>query len=119
MSNTFTMYRGDTVSLLASVVANGAVYDITGAAIYFTAKWNYTDEDGSAVFQKSIGSGISVTSAVNGRFTVTISPTDTSSLPNGKHQLLWDCQMVTSQGSIYTLASGYLVVYPDVTLRTS
>lgn len=110
-----TIYRGDTVKLNVAVTVGGVVFDLTGCTIWFTAKNLYTDAD-PGVFQKStLNGGIVVTSAPNGLCQVTILPADTSGQAATKIMLLWDCQVKTSTGLIYTVASGNLIVIPDVT----
>jgi hypothetical protein len=56
------------------------VADLTGATIEFIVKRRVDDADGSALFTKTIGSGVTVVSAVAGTYTITISPSDTNSL---------------------------------------
>lgn len=114
----FTLSRGDTVDLSVVVTANGSPYSLVGCYIWFTAKTSYNLGDSGAVFQKTIGSGITVTSAANGRFTVRINPSDTSGLGNSKVLLVYDCQIRDASGSIFTIASGNLIFVPDVTRST-
>lgn len=115
----FTLYRGDTVELNIVVTASGSAYSLTGRSLWFTAKYAYKDADAAAVFQKTIGNGITVTSASGGLATVKILATDTSSLPSSKTLLVYDLQCKDPSGNIYTLASGNLVFLPDVTKSTS
>lgn len=94
--------------------------NLTGALIWFTAKNKFADADASAVFQRTIANGgITVTNAIQGRFTVSIVPANTSSLGNTAVVLVYDLQVKISTGAIYTLDSGTLVVSPDVTLSTT
>lgn len=112
------MYRGDTVTLNIVVSASGAVFPLTGCQMWFTAKWTYADPDISAIFQKIIGSGITITNPILGMATVVISPTDTSGLPPSKILLVWDCQVEDASGNVFTVASGNLIITPDVTITT-
>jgi len=114
----FSIFRGDTVSLDVTVTASGSAYNLTGCSMWFTAKQRYSDLDAAAVFQKSTGSGITITSPTFGQATVVISPSDTSGLSNVKQLLLYDLQVKDASGNIYTVASGNLVVYPEVTLSS-
>ena len=112
-----TIYRGDTTRLNLLVVLAGAAYDLTGHNIWFTAKQSFLDADVSAVFQKSTtGGGIVITSALNGRAQITISPIDTEGLTNIKSLLVYDCQVESPGGDVYTVSYGNLIVLPDVTL---
>lgn len=111
-----TIYRGDTVKLDLAVTSGGAVYPLTGSTIWFTAKRQYSDPDSSAVFQKStLSGGIVITNAALGIARVTISPPDTQTVTNSKEILFFDAQMKDSQGQVYTLASGRLILLPEVT----
>jgi hypothetical protein len=114
----FTLSRGDTIKLNVAVTASGSVYSLVGSSMWFTAKYSYSDPDSSAVFQKTIGSGITLTDAVNGKATVLILPTDTSGLANAKVMLVYDLQVKDASGNIYTVARGNLIFLPDVTLST-
>jgi hypothetical protein len=114
----FTLSRGDTVDLAVVVTASGSAYSLVGCSIWFTAKSSYSLADTGAQFQKTIGSGITVTNAALGRFSVRISPADTSSLGNSKTLLVYDCQVKDASGNIYTIASGNLIILPDVTRNT-
>ena len=110
-----TMSRGDSVVLSGSLTLGGDPYDLSGASLWFTAKTKHTDADEDAIFQKTVGDGITVVSAAQGLISVAIDPDDTSSLSAVKTQLVWDLQVVDSEGNVYTAASGYLIVNPDVT----
>ncbi len=115
----FTLHRGDTIDLAHVVTASGSEYSLVGCSIWFTAKTAFSVADASATFQKTVGNGITVTNAAKGRFTVRISPTDTYNLGNSKVLLVYDCQIVTASGAVYTVASGNLIFIPDVTRSTS
>jgi hypothetical protein len=114
----FTMYRGDTVTINAAITASGLAYNLTGKSMWFTAKTSYSQAD-PGVFQKKLGSGISIVDATNGRAQIVIAASDTNSLGNSKTALVYDFQVKDSSGRIYTVASGKLIVIPDVTRSTS
>lgn len=118
---TLEMSRGDSRKWTFAVTYSdtGAVYSLAGASMWFTAKKRITDADVAAVFQKTIGSGITLTDAANGLGYIELSPADTSALSSGKQNLEFDLQLKSSAGKIYTVAFGKLTVYPDVTLSTS
>lgn len=99
-----------------------APVDITSATIWFTAKADIDDVDASASFQKTSASGISITDATNGKFTVTVAASDTSGLTGFLYQekrLAYDLQVKTAAGQIFTVARGALVVKQQVTISTS
>jgi hypothetical protein len=111
----FTMTRGNNVSLSGTATLSDDPYDLTSCTLYFTAKRKFTDEDSAAIFQKSIGDGITITSAAQGLFVVAIASEDTIALEKVKTILVWDLELHDSSSKIYTIASGNLVVNPDVT----
>lgn len=111
----FTMTRGNDVSLSGTATLSGDPYDLSGCSLYFTAKRRFTDDDSAAIFQKSVGSGITITSAAQGLFVVAIGSDDTISVEKVKTILVWDLELHDSAGKIYTIASGNLVINPDVT----
>ena len=112
----FTISRGDTPSFNIAVTQAGAVFSLVGCSMWFTAKWAYKDLDAAAVFQKTIGAGITLTNAALGLATATLAATDTSGLAAVKVLLVWDIQVRTAGGLTFTVASGNLIVTPDVTL---
>jgi hypothetical protein len=115
MSN-FTMTRGDSATFSGTVTLGGDPYDLSGAAhMWFTAKNKYVDSDEDAVFQKTLDDGITVVSPTAGLYSVAIVPADTEDVPKAKTILVWDVQIEDSEGNIYTMASGKLVINPDVT----
>jgi len=114
----FTITRGDTVTLNVAATASGAYYPLIGAQVWFTAKYNYSDPDALAVFQKTIGSGIAVTDPVKGLMTMVILPADTAGVASVKVILVYDIQIEDFSGNVYTVASGNLIVVPDVTITT-
>lgn len=108
------MVRRDTF-VFDSVALNsdGTFFDLTGYTLTMTCKWN--PRDASNIFQlTSPSSGISITSAVDGEFTVTISSASTSSLPNRTLYLPFDIS--ATNGSVTkTLTRGTLTIVPDIT----
>jgi hypothetical protein len=106
--------RGDTRTLNVAVVdATGLAQNLTGWSLWFTAKAQTTDAD-PGVFQKTIGSGITVASPTTGTAVVTLAPADTSGL-TGDATLFTDLQGKDGSAAIVTLASGTLTVRADAT----
>lgn len=116
---TLTMKRGTTKSLVMTIKENGAAINVTGYTFWFTAKYNYEDADSAKVFQKTVGSGITLTTPASGIITVKLSPTDTSGLPAHTTRLYYDLKMKDGSSNVYSILSGELVVEPDVTNTTS
>lgn len=115
----FIIYRGDTPTFNVAVTWGGEVFPLTGCSMWFTAKYAYADDDADAVFQKTIGDGITVTNAGCGEAEITLSSSDTSSLSSSKVMLVYDLQIRNAEGKIYTVAYGNIVVLPDVTRSVS
>ena len=112
------MYRGDTALFPFAVTDSTGAYNIAGATFWFTAKKTPCDTDASAVFQKTLADGITVTNAAAGLGQVELAEADTSSLACSRTVLFYDLQMKTSTGKVYTVAAGKLTVNPDVTVTT-
>jgi hypothetical protein len=110
--------RGDTIILPFQVVLAGSPLNITGAQFWFTAKNNESDPDASAVFQKTLASGITIVDPLTGDLQVTIAPADTSGLLI-KTNLYYDLQIKTAGDAIGTIAKGTLFIEVDVTRSTS
>lgn len=90
--------------------------NITGASIWFTVKYRYTDADPGLV-QLTIGSGIVVTNAAGGLATVSIPNTTTALLP-APLALVYDVKVLESSGVYSTPIFGTLTVNPAVTNAT-
>jgi hypothetical protein len=100
----FTAYDGDSNLL-----------NLSGATVRFTAKWDYFDDDASAVIKLDNGAltGITITDAANGEGIVSIPKTATSSLPTHRSDLVYDLKVKLSNGKEHTVARGALVVLPN------
>ena len=110
------IFRGDTKVLegQAKNSADDTPIDLTGALLWFTVKKKRSDVD-PGVLQKTVGSGILITDALQGEFKIEVAPSDTASL-NGR--FYWDLQLKNTIGQIFTLASGIFNVVIDVTKAT-
>lgn len=112
---TLRLVHSETYSFDVVVYQNNTIVDLTGATIYFTCKWNYSDADASAIFQLSIGSGITVTNASAGAITITIPSSATSSLPYSDLYLAYDLCVITAASKRGFPLRGTLIVSPNVT----
>lgn len=110
------MIRQDTYSRTLNVIQDGQYFDLTDCDIRMTFKWAYTDDDADAVFVLTTDTddGIVITSPTTGEFVFTILPEDTEDLPAHTVRLLYDAQVTDTQGNVYTVAIGHLMVVPDV-----
>ena len=107
-----TMFRGNTMVFDFSITLGGNSVDLTGAGIWFTAKTS--PGASNVVFQKAVGSGITVTDAASGAGLIELVPDDTQGLGARTVRLYFDLE-VEIAGAVYTVAAGRLVVEPDVT----
>lgn len=117
MASTFnhTIYRGDTPSFTLTFTRAGTAFDIGGASVWFTAKRKVTDADADAVFQKTIGDGVTLTAlGAGGIATATLAEADTESLPDHEVALEVDVQLLEADGTKTTTSRGVLRVRPDV-----
>jgi hypothetical protein len=110
------MIRQDTLEFVVTVLKDGAVYDISGSTFTLTAKYNYTDTTAEAIFTKTVGSGITLTTPASGILTVKINPEDTAAIPYHDTTLVFDMEMVPadSPSDRFTVLYGTLVIRPDV-----
>lgn len=109
------MYRGDTAQFRVTALdIDGNPLDITGASAWFTAKRTTQDGDVDAVFQKTVGTGITITDAPNGVMLVQLAEADTNTLTK-KEILEYDLQIKDTSDGVYTVARGALTVEADVT----
>ena len=97
-----------------AITVGGNPVDLTDAGLWFTAKTSPTST--AAVFQKTLGQGITVTDPANGAGMIALAPGDTSGLATRQLQLYFDLELETG-GAVFTVAAGKLVVIPDVTVR--
>lgn len=115
------MYRGDDETLDVEIVDfDGSPLNITGGEVLFTAKKSSRQTDDVAVIKKSsvTNGGISITDGPGGVAEVYILPSDTADL-YAPTELTWDVAFVDVTGKRRTVASGQLVIKPDVTRRAS
>ena len=106
-----TITRGDTVIHRITVKnTDETAKDITGATARYTIRpENYAE---SQVLQKTVGSGIALTTPLSGILDVTLSSADTATLaPAIKY--VYDCE-VTLSGQVSTVQTGTITVAGDV-----
>lgn len=105
-------------------------YNLTGVQMWFTGKRNVLDADGAAIFQKTVGSGITIDNAIGGSARVVLNPADTNvlvppanlderSIPEWKGIIYYDVQVKTAGGDIFTTVKGRIHVTLDVTQTTA
>lgn len=111
------MYRGDTYAFEVTVENAGSSIDITDFDFRMTAKYDISDSDSDCVFSITSPSSILKTSPSQGLILVTIPVSATENLTRGLTYILpYDIQMSSGPGTIYTICSGLLTVYPDCSI---
>jgi hypothetical protein len=114
------MYRGDTKAFCVIVKNNGVVVDITNYNIQMTAKYSQSDADNSAVFTVTYPGDIQLTDPTNGEMLVRILPAKTSGLSSGQtYRLYYDIQLSSGSTVVYTVVSGILTIYSDVSITAA
>lgn len=105
-------------------------YVLTGAQMWFTGKASVLDPDNVALFQKTVGAGITIDNAAQGLATVVLNPVDTNAIvppanldardiPEWKGVIYYDCQVKTAGGDIFTTVKGRIHVSLDITRTTT
>lgn len=114
MNRNFTLIRARTFTLTATVTNGTAAENLTGGVLALKARWSV---NGDEVFSCSSPSdGITITSAVNGEFSLTISSSKTTTLPvqDGYLALPYEVTLTTSGGAVYTILYGKLIIKPNI-----
>lgn len=122
MSEIADFYIGDNLDIEREVTNVPVGQTITNA--WFTVKRKYTDLDADAVMQKAI-TGVSSAAGIildtgadgTGRIKFTLLPTDTV-LFSALSEYIYDIQIKTSAGGIYTKESGTIIGNPQITITT-
>jgi len=105
--------RGDTTQYTITFKDSvGAPIDISGWTIFLTVKGSIFDSDDKAVIKKDI----TITDGSGGQAVITLLPTDTATLPPLTY--LYDIQVKTNTGEVYTVLLGDFTIIGDVTVRT-
>jgi hypothetical protein len=118
MAYNFEIVRGDTASFTLKIRRGRTVEDLTGADLFFTMKEEVSDVDASAVLVKDtdLEGGIVIGSpSTAGQAKLFFYPSDTSSLE--PQEYVFDIQLKTTTGNIYTVATGTITIAADVTRR--
>lgn len=94
---------------------DGVAIDLTGALIRMQIRTTYADQSGGVapLADLAIGTGITVTSAVGGTFTVAVSDTLTQAMPPGNW--VYDLEVESAGGEVTTLMYGRAMVRAEVT----
>lgn len=112
------LYIGSAPAYLFEIVdAAGTPVDLTGATLWLTCKAADTDTDAAALFQKTNGAGLSITSAAGGTLLAQLTTTDTdASKFTADRSYPFDLQLLTSGGEKQTLLTGFFRAQTRITL---
>ncbi len=105
--------RGDTLDY--DLTFTGVDVQQPGTQIWFTGKTNKAHNDSQAVWQKTIGAGVTVTGPSTA--TATLVPTDTAGLTmtNEKATVYYDAEVKTPTGRVQTVVEGRIEFTVDIT----
>lgn len=116
------VYRGDTIVLPVWEARDqtGALLDLTGATVWFTAKTDLADADTDepSIQRTTSNGGVVLVNAPNGTYQVMIDPASTQQLPDDT-AFTFDVQVRTALPATSTVRRGVLVVVRDVTQATA
>lgn len=103
------MTQGDTAALdFAIVDAGGGAVDLMGATI----RWQMARSvRAAAILEKAIGSGITITDAAAGKFTVELDPTDTAAITGTFYH---EVEIIDAVGNVSTPRSGTILIKPGL-----
>ena len=115
---TYDLARGDDRTFTAVAELDGAAQNITGWSIWVTGKAALDNDalDAAALFQYSIGAGVTVTNAATGTWSWTLAGADTDAL-TADTTINVDIQYKNAAGAVWTAATGKLTFYREVTRR--
>lgn len=119
--STMKMTRGDTKQVRVTV-NNLPATGLSGYSFWFTVKNDFKDADDAAVIRKvpTDFSVIQQGSDVQAGIAVCkIDPTETANLPDYTVNMVWDVQIKSSSGDVFTPLSGRFKVSPDATRSTT
>ncbi len=114
------MWRGDTFSFDLDPIIDPKTNiprNLTGCKLWFTAKGNVALNDNQASIALDTASlgGVTIVDPVRALVTVTVPPIATRALPDGPVVLVYDVQLMLTNGTILTVEAGSIIVFPDVT----
>jgi hypothetical protein len=116
-TNHIRMAKNESRKWNCQVSSDGEALSLTGCSLSFTVKSALTQTDGQALFQLSIGSGITLVNTVSGVYTLEISTLCTSNvaLSANNQTYYFDHRIKLSTGAVKQLESGQLIITPCVT----
>src|SRR5947209_3566985 len=112
MATDISIVKGMTLKLPVTVtdVDNSGAKSLTSATISWNVWQHPTPSTKTAVITKAIGTGIAVTNAGAGQFTITVDPADTASL--AETSFSHTCVVTDSNGDKEVVFSGTFNITP-------
>ena len=106
----FTMWSGDDKSIVVTITTDGTTaVDITAYTVNYTLQTAVNDTT-VQVTKATGGSGITLSDAINGEFTVTLDDTDTAALSGIYYH---EAQVTDGSANKYTVMTGTVVINAD------
>ncbi len=128
MSNSLTIYRGDSASFNVTVTLADSPVDLGDYLAFWTVKRKLTDPDEKAEIRKNSDTppdagtgcgGITVTDAAAGEMTITLLHNDTKDLLGGTYYYGVNVINRADPTLVYTLLEGSFIVSLDVGIRVT
>jgi hypothetical protein len=109
------LIAGTTLPLRFTITTGGVAEDITAwTDLRFTGKTSLAHADNAALFQLTLGSGLTVINAAGGILDARIPPATTLAIT--KVTRVW-CEFQSDEASdTWVPHTGFIIVYPSVTL---
>ena len=109
------MIAGTSLSLRFTITTDGVAEDVSAWTDWrLTGKLSLATADVQALFQKTLGSGVTVTSGPGGIVNGLLSPSDTLAITKTTRVYV---ELQADEGaSVWVPATGYILVYPSVTV---
>jgi hypothetical protein len=106
----FTVTAGDSMTLLFTITDSStkAAVDLSGAAITWALGITVK---ATPIVTKTVGSGITITDAANGKLSVALVPTDTAKLAG---RFYHEVQITDVIGDVSTVANGTATINPGL-----
>lgn len=115
-----TMYRGDTPTFrITATDERGQPYALTGHSIWVTCKRSKSDVDGSAIFQLTVGSGVTINAAPDAHTADCVPASGATSGLTSDINAFLGVRIRTPGARVYTIFEGVLPIVAGTTQATS
>jgi len=106
----FQIYRGNTANIEGVVKFNGTVFDLTGVSMFFSVKKD--PDDTALVIQVTSAGSLTYPDAVNGKYKIALSNSDTDIAFGNYH---YDLVLKTLTNEVVTIRRGIFQIYRAIT----